>query len=168
MAKAEKCYFSCTKYVVYECLGKPRKDIKNADVKLKNKLQKEITNGLFPSYSISIDDLQMVMNLEQRKALSNGELSSIVFAHKTRQAFLTDDQGARKLSEFYIGLESTQTIPHLFGWLSYIGKILDNDKTVIIQEHEENGGRLSIYFEEVFLKALELIQIEKYPLDGGI
>jgi len=167
MARAERCYFSCTKYVIYECLDKPRKTFKDTEVKLKNRLQQEMRNGLFNSYAISIDDLQMVMNLEQRKALSKGELSSIVFAKKTRQAFLTDDQGARKLSEFHLGLEDTQTIPHLFGWLAYNGKILDNDKVVIIREHEENGRQLSRYFEEAFLKALELIQIEKYPLAGG-
>jgi predicted nucleic acid-binding protein len=161
MAKTNRCFFSCTKYVAYECLYKPRTVPKDNDKRLRDKLQKEIENGFFPSYSISIDDLQMIMNLEQRKALSKGELSSIVFAQKTRQAFLTDDQKARKLSEFHIGLENTQTIPHLFGWLSYTGKILDNDKVKIVQEHENNGGQLSKFFDDVFLKALELIQIEK-------
>jgi predicted nucleic acid-binding protein len=141
-ARINGCYFSCTKYVVYECLYKPRTALKATDNKLQNKLQKEMVKDLFPSYSISIDDLQSIMSLEQRKSLSKGELSSIVFAQKTRQAFLTDDQGARKLSEFYIGLENTQTIPQLFGWLSYIGKILDSDKSIIIQEHENNGGQL--------------------------
>jgi predicted nucleic acid-binding protein len=123
--------------------------------------------NLFPSYSISIDDLQSIMSLEQRKALSKGELSSIVFANKTQQAFLTDDQGARKLSESYMGLENTQTIPHLFGWLSYTGKILDNDKATIIQEHENNGGRLSAFLNEVFNKALELSLMERYTPTGG-
>jgi hypothetical protein len=159
-AKTNGCYFSCTKYVVYECLYKPRTVFKEADNRLQSKLQKEISKSLFPSYSISVDDLQSIMNLEQRKSLSKGELSSIVFAQKTQQAFLTDDQGARKLSEFYIGLDNTQTIPQLFGWLSCIGKILDNDKSVIILEHENNGGQLRIVFDEVFNKARELILIE--------
>jgi predicted nucleic acid-binding protein len=134
----------------------------DVDRRLQDKLQKEIENSFFPSYSISIDDLQTIMNLEQRKALSKGELSSIVFAQKTRQAFLTDDQRARKLSEFHMGLENTQTIPHLFGWLSYTGKILDNDKEKIIREHESNGGILGEFFDAVFLKALELIQTERF------
>jgi predicted nucleic acid-binding protein len=145
---------------VYECLYKPRTVFKEVNNRLQDKLRKEMTKNLFPSYSISIDDLQSIMNLEQRKSLSKGELSSIVFAQKTRQAFLTDDQGARKLSESYIGLDNTQTIPQLFGWLSYIGKILDNDKSVIILEHENNGGQLRKYFDEVFGRARELILIE--------
>jgi hypothetical protein len=76
-------------------------------------------NSLFPAYPISIDDLQSIMNLEQRKSFSKGELSSIVFAQKTRQAFLADGQEARKLSESYIGLGNTQTTPsYLDGYLT--------------------------------------------------
>jgi predicted nucleic acid-binding protein len=103
------------------------------------------------------------MNLEKRKTLSKGELSSIVFAKKTKQAFLTDDQAARMLSESHLGCEQTQTTPHLFGWLSYNQKILDNDKAFIIQEHELNTTkiRLSKYFEEVFNRAREFILMEK-------
>jgi predicted nucleic acid-binding protein len=162
MAITEKCYFSCTKYVQYECLYKPRKVRKPEDDRLREKLQNEMDKSRFNTFSISIDDLQSIMNLEQRKALSKGELSSIVFAQKTRQAFLTDDKRARRLSEYFIGLENTQTIPHLFGWLSYIRKILDTDKSIIIQEHEYNGGQLRRYFEEVFSEAQKLLSIENY------
>jgi predicted nucleic acid-binding protein len=166
MAIVEKCYFSFTKYVQYECLHKPRTISKPEDERLREKLQKEIDKSSFQAYSISVDDLQSIMNLEERKALSKGELSSIVFAQKTRQAFLTDDQGARKLSGFYIGAENTQTIPHLFGWLSYIKKILDNEKSSIIQEHEDNGGKLSRYFEEVFIEAQRLLLMENNQSSG--
>jgi predicted nucleic acid-binding protein len=141
-------------------LYKPRTVTKDADNRLKNKLQGEISKGLFQSYSISIEDLQNIEILEKRKSLSKGELSSIVFAQKTRQAFLTDDQGARKLSESYIGLKNTQTIPHLFGWLAYSKIILDSDKIAIIQEHEQNGGQLSKFFNEVFNRVLELNLVE--------
>jgi len=162
IAKTNGCYFSCTSYVLYECLYKPRKIIKETDKKLMGKLCKIIDEFHSKSYSISIEDLQSIMALEKRKALSKGELSSIVFAEKTRQAFLTDDQAARKLSEFRLGSKNTQTIPHLFGWLSYNQKILDNDKDIIIQEHELNGGELGKYFIETFNKARELILIDKY------
>ena len=161
MAKTNGCYFSCTSYVFYECLYKPRKVGKEADLRLVDKLKKKQNEFYSQSYSISIDDLQSIITLEQRKALSKGELSSIVFAKKTRQAFLTDDQAARKLSESYLEYTHTQTTPHLFGWLSYNQKILDNDKTFIIQEHEANGGELSKYFEEVFNKAREFILAER-------
>ena len=163
ISKVNGCYFSCTKYVFYECLYRSRSFFKEEDKRLKDKFQKELNKFHLPSYSISIDDLQSIMNLEQRKRLSKGELSSIVFAKKTRQAFLSDDQGARKLSEFYLGLDNTQTVPHLFGWLSYIKQISDNDKYTIIKEHEYNGGKLTKFFDEVFLKAKEFILIETYP-----
>jgi predicted nucleic acid-binding protein len=168
MAITNRCYFSCTKYVLYECLYKPRTIIKEADNRLKSKLQGEIGKGLFQSYSISIEDLQNLEILERRKSLSKGELSSIVFAQKTRQAFLTDDHGARKLSESYIGPKNTQTIPHLFGWLAYSGLITDSDKIVIIQEHENNGGQLSKFFNEVFNRALELNLAERSIPLGSI
>lgn len=168
MATIVGCYFSCTRYVIYECLYKSRTVHKETDDKLRNKFSKQVDKFSSPSYSIGIDDLQSIMNLEQRKALSKGELSSIVFAQKTRQAFLTDDQKARKLSEFYIGAKNTQTIPHLFGWLSYTGKILDSDKIEIIREHENNGGQLSKFFDEVFNKAKELILSERYSSAGSV
>ena len=160
IAKTNGCYFSCTSYVLYECLYKPRKVFKEADVRLIDKFKKKQKDFYSQSYSISIDDLQSIVTLEQRRALSKGELSSIVFAKKTRQAFLTDDQAARKLSESFLGCDHTQTTPHLFGWLSYTQKILDNEKSVIIQEHEANGGKLSKYFEEVFNRAREFILTE--------
>jgi predicted nucleic acid-binding protein len=162
MAKTNGCFFSCTNYVLYECLYKPRKVIKETDRRLKNKLEKKLGEFYSQSYSISIDDLQSIAVLEKRKALSKGELSSIVFAKKTNQAFLTDDQAARKLSEFHLESGYTQTIPHLLGWLSYNQKILDNDKDNIIQEHEFNDGELKKYFEEAFNKAREFILMEKY------
>ena len=162
MAKTNGCYFSCTKYVLYECLHKPRSSFKEEERRLIEKFNKELDKFYSPSFSISIDDLQSIMNLEQRKSLSKGELSSIVFAKKIGQAFITDDQRARKLAESYLEPEYTQTIPHLFGWLSYIQKILDNDKAIIIQEHEYNGGTLTKFFDEVFNKARELILMENH------
>jgi len=164
IAKTNGCYFSCTNYVFYECLYKPRKIFKETDKRLMDKFKNKLNEFYSQSYTISIDDLQSIMSLEKRKTLSKGELSSIVFAKKINQAFLTDDQAARKLSEFHLECGYTQTTPHLFGWLSYNQKILDNEKNTIIQQHEFNGGRLSQYFEEVFNKAREFILMEKYSL----
>jgi len=161
-AKATGCYFSCTNYVVYECLYKPRKIPKETDKRLMDKFKIKLDEFYSQSYSISINDLHSIMALENRRALSKGELSSIAFAKKTNQAFLTDDQAARKLAESYLESNYTQTTPHLFGWLSYKKKILDNDKNVIIQEHEFNGGNLNEYFEETFNKAQEFILMERY------
>lgn len=80
----------------------------------------------------------------------------MIFAKKTRQSFLTDDQGARKVSEEYIGLPSTQTTPQLFGWLTFSGKILDSEKDIIIMQHKNVDGILEKYFQEIYLEALEL------------
>ncbi|MDR0301459.1 MAG: hypothetical protein LBI04_03995 [Treponema sp.] len=166
MAKTSGCYFSCTSYVFYECLYKTRKITKETDKRLMDKFKKNLNEFYSQSYTISIDDLQSIMSLEKRKALSKGELSSIVFAKKINQAFLTDDQAARKLSEFHLECGYTQTTPHLFGWLSYNQKILDTDKNTIIQQHELNGGKLKQYFEEVFNKAREFILMERYSSSG--
>ncbi len=111
------CEFICTGFVFYECLVKKRANESNSDNVLQGILTKEIDKGKFPIHHISIEDLQEIEILENRKKLSKGELSSIVFAKKIRQAFLTDDQGARKLAETILDKKMVQTTPQLFGWL---------------------------------------------------
>jgi len=92
--------------------------------------------------------------LESRKRVSKGELSSIAFAKKTRQAFMTDDHGARKLAERSLEMGMVQTTPHLFGWLFFTGKLLDSDKAAIVEQHNEVGRPLERYFEEMYQTAL--------------
>ncbi|MDF5724128.1 MAG: XRE family transcriptional regulator, partial [Rhizonema sp. PD37] len=65
--------------------------------------------------------------LQKRMNLSKGELTSIVFAKKTRQAFLTDDQKARKLASKVMQSDQVQTMPHLLGWLFFVSYLNDND-----------------------------------------
>jgi len=149
------CNFCCTQFVRYECLFKKRQKEMEYDIELKNRLRRRINDGKFPEYPISIEDLQDSNLLSNRKKLSKGEISSMVFAKKTRQAFLTDDQGARHLAEGFIGLENTQTIPHLFGWLTYNGNVLDSEKEMIIKQHKEMNGTLEKYLAEVYFLALE-------------
>jgi predicted nucleic acid-binding protein len=160
------CSFCCTAYVNYESLLKARKQSKASDEALKKRLVKEKKAGQFVSCDISIDDLQDVEILEKRQNLGKGELSSIAFAKKTKQAFLTDDQKARLLSESYIGLENTQTIPQLFGWLLYNNTITDSDKDTIIMQHEALDGTLKKYFDEIYKNALEkrLMQVTTSPV----
>lgn len=119
-------------------------------------LHTEVAKGKFQSHHISIEDLQDIEVLENRKRLSKGELSSIVFSKKIRQAFLTDDQGARKLAEKMLEKSMVQTTPQLFGWLFYSGYLSDGDKDKIISDHKEFNRPLSQYFNEMYLKALEL------------
>ena len=151
-----KCEFICTVFVYYECLIKPRKEESYTDLKLQKTLQKEIDKGKFPTHHISIEDLQEIEVLENRMRLSKGELSSIVFAKKIRQAFLTDDQGARELAEMMLEKKMVQTTPQLFGWLFYSDYLRDGDKNRIIMEHKESQRPLSPYFDVMYLKALEM------------
>jgi predicted nucleic acid-binding protein len=161
LSKEKGCYFCFTKFVEYECLFKRRKSAKETEIILVEKLKTEISRKNFQPYPISIEDLQNIEVLKAQKNLSKGELSSIVFAKKTNQAFITDDQKARILSELVIGLENTQTIPQLFGWLVYSGVILDTDKKIIINQHIAAERILGKFFEAMFLKALEIRLMSK-------
>jgi hypothetical protein len=148
------CGFCLTSFVYYECLIKPRKNPDDRDQELQRRLMARIAQKEIQSYSIDIGDLQEIIVLENRKRVSKGELSSIAFAKKTRQAFLTDDQGARKLAELSLDRGMVQTTPHLFGWLFFEGKLVDADKRTIIDQHNEVGRPLQEYFEEMYGTAL--------------
>jgi hypothetical protein len=144
------CVFSCTGFVIYQCLHKPRLKADQCDTELQRRLMNERVNGSFKSYPLALEDLQEVEILEKRNRLGKGELSSIAYAKRTGQAFLTDDQQARKLAlEIIPG--RVQTTPHLFGWLVWEGILNDSDKTVVIAEHEQLQLPLCKHFEEVYL-----------------
>ncbi|WP_436491559.1 hypothetical protein [Chitinophaga sp. ARDCPP14] len=151
-----KCFFSITKYVEYECLTKTRKTQKNEDEILQNKLKEQLKKSSIQTFSLSISDLQEVELLRERKKLGLGELSSIAFAKRTKQAIITDDQKARKLSKEVLGLNNTQTTPHLFGWLLYYQHLSDSDLPLIIKEHNLYGGPLELLFNEVYLHCLHI------------
>jgi hypothetical protein len=114
-----------------------------------------MANGQFKSYGIDLEDLQDVAILRNRKRLSLGELSSIAFANKTRQAFLTDDQKARRLAEEVLQPDQVQTTPHLFGWMLFAGALHDSDKDEVIREHSAMKRPLARLFEAMYLWALE-------------
>jgi len=163
-AKDANCSFCCTTFVVYECLHKRRASEVPEENELKTRLKREIENSRIVSYSLDVADLQDVAVLESRRKLSKGELSSIAFANKTRQAFLTDDQKARKLAESFLASKMTQTTPHLFGWLIFTGRLSDTDKDEVIGEHEHFIRPLRPHFETMYLEALRcrcLAQLSK-------
>ena len=142
------CIFSCTGFVIYECLVKPRKNTDPHDVVLQRRLVETRKNGRFSTFNLDVEDLQEVDILERRKKLGKGELSSIAFAKRTNQALLTDDQGARKLGQEVIP-DHVQTTPHLFGWLLFEGILKDSDKDIVMAEHESLNLPLRKYFEEI-------------------
>lgn len=154
------CLFCCTSFVNYECLIKPRTDPTQQEKQLIKRLNTEKSKGKqFKDFHLSIEDLQDVEVLENRKNLGKGELSSIVFAKKTNQPFLTDDQGARRLAESILQKDQVQTTPHLCGWLFYGDILTDSDKDKIINEHSNfrttTRGNLSQFIESMYIKAFE-------------
>jgi hypothetical protein len=144
------CEFSCTAFVLYECLSKPRTKVRNSDGELQGRLRKARQNGHFKTYHLSLDDLLEIEILENRRNLGKGELSSMAFAKATGQSFFTDDQKARKLASTYLTTATTQTTPHLFGWLIYSSLLGDSDKDVVIAEHKSLDGPLEPYFVEAY------------------
>lgn len=164
-ASSTGCIFCITQYVMYECLHKGRK-LTNHGPTLQNRLRQEQSKGNFSTYSLSIEDLQEVGILEKRRNLSKGELSSIVLAKKINQAFLTDDQKARKLAGEFLG-KLVQTTPHLLGWLFFIGRLTDGDKQIIIDEHKNLGGLLEIYFEEIYQESLRCQLMQRNTADNN-
>ena len=139
----------------YECLTKPRK---KAPTESENELIRRLnvaqSNGDFNAHPCDIGDLQTVKILESRKRLGKGELSSIAFAMKIRQAFITDDKKARKLAEDS-GHTLTQTTPHLFSWLIFKQYLCDSDKTTVTNQHESMGRPLTPHLNDAYDMALQ-------------
>jgi len=154
-ASAAGCVFCCTAFVNYECLLKPRKRLYSHDVELQKRLIAARQAGKFQLFSLEIEDLQEVEILERRKKLGKGELSSIAFAKRTRQAFLTDDKNALRLALEVLPVGHVQTTPDLFCWLIFEQLLGDSDKQVVISEHESLNGPLKDQFEASYSLALQ-------------
>jgi hypothetical protein len=104
---------------------------------------------------VELADLLEIGFLENRNRLSRGEITSIAFAKETQQAFLTDDQRARKLASQIMDPSLVQTTPQLFGWLYFTNLLFDSDKAAIISEHQAFRRPLAPHFEAMYAKALE-------------
>ena len=154
IARTAGCVFCCTAYVNYECLTKPRQNPTENDGKLQERLISAQRHGQFEVHHLDIDELLEVDVLEQRKRLGHGELSSIVLAKRTDQAFLTDDQKARSLARTSLPNGRVQTTPHLFGWLLFTSRLTDGDSKDVIDEHISFTRPLEPYFEEMYNLAL--------------
>lgn len=120
-----------TTFVQYECLHKPARRSWPERDELQKRLRAKLDAGEIPFHGIDIEDLQDFEVLKNRKKLSTGELSVIVFARKTRQAVLTDDVGARNLAKIELGASLIQSTAHLFGWLYFNSQMGDSDKDQI-------------------------------------
>lgn len=144
-AKTAGCAFCITDVVRYELLVKPRSKAKASDTELQRRLGAEQALGGFPSHACSMDDLRVFSALEQRKKLGKGELSSIAFAMRIRQAVITDDVKAAKLARDS-GHELTQTTPHLLAWLDFNGALTGTEKQEVLTQHADLNGSLAAPF----------------------
>jgi hypothetical protein len=144
---------SVTGFVYYECALKERQKVSGEDIKLQNILKREAGKNI-NVYHLEIEDLQEIHILESRRNLGKGELSSIAFANRTRQAFLTDDQKARKLAGEVMKNSPVQTTPYLFGWLIYNCRVSDHEKNTVIEQHRMFKRPLGEYFEQMYVEAL--------------
>jgi hypothetical protein len=149
-------FFSITKYVEYECLHKPRTNPDAADKELRERLIRQQKNGKFSSHVLSISDLQDESIQQYSQQLGTGELSSIAFAKKINQSFLTDDQGARKIAKKVLGESNVQTTPHVVGWLFFEGILFDADIDAVISEHISFNRPLEKYLREAYNEAFKL------------
>lgn len=154
--KCEGCKFCYTKFVEYEMLYKPRKVLTNEGKQIQKKLKKETKSKIFECHSLSIEDLQEIEILEQRKKLGRGELSSIAFAKKINQSFMTDDKKARLLGINVLGKDKVQTTPHLVGFLFYTRMLIDADISVIVQEHLDCGRPLGELYKDAYHECLRI------------
>lgn len=161
-ARRANFYFCITHFVFYEALLKKRSCVNEKEQRLIARLKKALSLKDVEAFHLSIDDLQEVDIIEKRRQLGKGEISSIAFAKRTRQAFMTDDKKARKLAHEILGEQNVQTVPHLVGWLFYSGNLTDGDKTVLLAQHEEMERPLKQYFEEMYQKAMEKRLAERY------
>ena len=161
-ARSAGVSFICSKFVIYECLFKPRRLTTDCDIEFQKRLLDAQASKDFQSYQLDIDDLQTVEILKRRKQLGMGELSSLALALKTRQALLTDDQRARRLTQQVIrDMNETvpnnpghQTTPQLVGWLFFLGHLTDSDKEIVIQQHNAMNRPLEKHFREMYMEAL--------------
>jgi hypothetical protein len=152
-ARKAGCSFCVTAFVRYELLDKPRKTTHPADHELKRRLRQEQTAGRFETHPCTIDDLQAIGLLADRRALGKGELSSIAFALKIGQGFLSDDKKAFSLAVDR-GVAATQSVPDLLAWLVFTGSLSDTEALGAIEEHKALARSLASKLDDARERAL--------------
>lgn len=152
-AKSASVSFCCTQFVRYECLHKPGQ-VRPERIQLQERLKMEVNNQSIKCCDIDLEDLQDVVVLERRKKLSKGELSSMIFAKKTAQAFMTDDIKASKLAGHIMPLDQIQSTPHLMSWLYFSGRLQDSDKDKIVAELQQLGRNLQPHIDKAYVEGL--------------
>jgi predicted nucleic acid-binding protein len=156
-ARRAACLFCCTDMVRYECLDRIRSRPTLGDAEVARRMRVAIDRGELRVFSLDVEDLQDELAMSNRRRLGRGELSSIVWAAKTRQALLTDDQKARAFGKRVLPANCVQTTPHLLGWLAFTKQVSDRDKDLIIDEHTRLGRPLQRHLEKAYVLAMECL-----------
>ncbi len=142
----------CTNVVIYECLHKRSQHWPERLV-LQGRLKSKLGDGSITAYPIELEDLQQVHVLQNRKKLSIGELSVLVFAGKTQQAMLTDDKGAQKLALTHLAAGAVQSTPHLIAWLYFTSLLGDADVAQVKAELSGLARNLDPHFDNFYHEA---------------
>ncbi len=148
-------HYSCTKYVKYECVDKPRRREKPSDSKLVRRFQQCTKANTIKVCDLTLDDLLDPKILQFQHKLGIGELSSIAFALRINHAFLTDDQKARRLGSGVLGPGNVNTSPFVLGRLVYFGFLGDSDIDVVVAQHSDCDRPLGLYFREAYKIAMQ-------------
>lgn len=156
-ARKAGCLFCVTAFVRYELLDKPRKTSHSTDHELKRRLRQEQAAGRFETHPCTIDDLQAIGLLADRRALGIGELSSIAFALKIRQGFLSDDRKAFDLA-IDRGVAATQNVPEMLEWLVFTGGMSDAEALGAIEEHKAMARSLAAQLNAARQRAIAYLE----------
>jgi hypothetical protein len=159
--------FLVTDYVRYEALVRKRSAPSENDIKMQDEFKEALqAQKDFSLSSVSIEDLIAIANHPNARKLGRGEIAALALARQLRTAFLSDDQGARKMAKS-LGAQPAQTTPHLLGWLYFSDKLDDSDVRTVIIEHEArvpaNRGRLSRFFKAVYEEACRCKFVRDHP-----
>jgi hypothetical protein len=151
-ARAAGIRVCCTDFVIYECLHKRSRHWPER-LELQKRLNTKLADGSITAHSIELEDLQQVDVLRNRKKLSIGELSVLVFAGKTQQAMLTDDRGAQKLALSHLAPNAIQNTPHLVAWLYFGSLLADADVVQVKADLAALARFLEPHFGQYFVEA---------------
>ena len=151
-ARAAGMRVCCTSFVMYECLHK-RSRLWPERLELQKRLKSKLADGSITAHSIELEDLPQVEVLRNRKKLSIGELSVLVFAGKTQQAVLTDDKGAQRLALTHLRADAIQSIPHLIAWLYFNSLLADGDVAQVRVELTELARNLEPHLGNFYREA---------------
>jgi len=165
-ARSAQISFCITAFVQYECLHKPSRAWPERP-ELQNRLRREIQSGAVMACPIDVEDLQEVAVLEARRRLSKGEISSIVFAKKSEQAFMTDDKKAAVLARAILPGHKVQNTPHLLAWLIFAARLQDSDKDAIVAEMTSLNRNLNPHLEDAYREALRCRLMAQQPAEGA-